>query len=312
MPSPLEALERWRAAGLVDDATAGRIRDFEARREREAGDDRPSVLEALIYLGVAIVVMGIVVLAGENWQELENWARIAVLALPGALAILAGQALRSFKEPGLVRGGHMAWLAATALLGGAAAVFGETLDWEEVHIAMGAGVAGTAVALVLWALAPSHPQVLGLGGGLFTAAISLTAYPDDENLLLGGGAVAVLGIAGIALTELGFVTPRISARAVFGAMLAFGAFFAGFEAGEAEVIGFAAAIGLVVLSVARGGLAYTLEGVAAGFAALFRSIIVHVEDPTAAALALVVVGVLMVATVIAVTRFRPWHQGEPA
>jgi len=97
MASPAEHLERWRTAGLIDAAHADRILAFEreqASPERNDEDGRPSALEALLYLGIAVAVVGVFTLVAQNWENLRTWARIAILALPGALLLLAGAVMR--------------------------------------------------------------------------------------------------------------------------------------------------------------------------------------------------------------------------
>jgi len=82
-----EHLRRWREAGLIDEAAAGRIAAFErehaGERPAAAGDagERPGALEALLYLGLAAAAAGIIVLVAMQWSELRPWSRLAVAGL---------------------------------------------------------------------------------------------------------------------------------------------------------------------------------------------------------------------------------------
>jgi len=68
-------LDIWLEAGLIDPATALRIREYEADRSRPLG------LWSLIGLGALAIGLGIVSLVAANWDEIPGMVRLSVHAL---------------------------------------------------------------------------------------------------------------------------------------------------------------------------------------------------------------------------------------
>lgn len=314
-----DQLQRWREAGLIDVDAATRIRDFEADRSRGAppepgtsgDDDRPGVLEALIYLGLAIVVVGVAVLVTTIWDDLEAWGRVAVLAVPGALAIVLGYVLRTLREPGMVRGGHLAWLAATALLAGAVIVIGESSDWEPEDSALVASLAAAIIALALWAVSASHPQAVGVvAAATFVASMVGTRIDDNGPTAVGLLCVA-FGAAGVVLAEARYFRPHSTAAGSSAALVAFGALFLMFDTAWGEALSFAVAGALVAASILRGVMLYMLLGVALAFVGLIQVIAERVGDPALASAALIAVGVVLIGVVLVLMKVRPWRMARP-
>jgi len=303
-----EHLQRWRAAGVLDEASAERIQAFESSQGPAPATQREGhgILEALIYLGVAVVAVGVIILVSSSWDDLEEWARVAVVGVPGLFALAVGGGLRTLKEPGMVRGGHIAWLASSFLLTGAGAIAAHNADWSDDNVRLLAGLSGTSLALALWVFAPSHPQIVGIGSGLYMLSIALGERSDEFSVPVAGISLAVFAATALTITEAGFLRPRVSARVLAAAGVAWGAWFAGFDEGWAESLAFAAGALLVAVSIWRGAFIYIIAGVAAVFAALISTIVRHVEDPTNASLLLIAIGALMVGCVITIARFRPW------
>jgi hypothetical protein len=302
-------LGRWLEAGLLDEATAERIRAFEASQPQARRG--PSLLEVLVYLGLAVVVVGALILIGLSWEGLSDWQRVTVAGVPAALALVAGPILRSSGQPALDRGAQVAWLAAAALATLTAAVLADTAGLGEENVALVAGLTALPVASLLWVLAPSHPQVVGVGAGGFMLSFALGIRSEDHPAALFGLFLAGLAVVAIVLTELAVFRPMISGRLVAGFCFAFGAAVAAMAGGPAEAGAFVAAAALIALSLARGVFAYLVFGVADVFIGLINSVIRHVGSPQAAAAALIVIGILMIATVILLARTRPWARGGP-
>ncbi|GAB4326087.1 MAG: hypothetical protein Kow0010_09010 [Dehalococcoidia bacterium] len=310
MGSADDHLRHWLEAGLIDEATAGRIREFErgARPEREAPIPipRPSLVEALLYVGVIVVAVGVFSLLERNWGELETWARIAVLAVPAAMALVAGWAMQATGDAPFVRGGDMTWLAGTALAGGTAAVVMHESDVEGQTVFLLAALSASLIALALWAVSPSYPQVLGVGGSLVVLGFSIANWPDDFRTVLGGPFMLAFGAAGIALTELRMAHPRLGAAVVFAALAAFGAFFTGLEDEVlwAELMSFVIAAGLMALSIWRQSFTYLLFGVALAFLQLVTFMFEYFEDTIGAPVALIISGGALIAAVLLLIPMR--------
>lgn len=319
MSSADDHLRRWLDAGLIAADAVERIQAFE--REEGAGQrdeaspvPRPSLIEALLYVGVIVVAVGVFTLLERNWGELETWARVAVLAVPAAMALAAGWAMRSTGEPPFVRGGDMIWLAATALAGGTAAIVMHESDVEGRTVFLLAALAAVVVALGLWAVSPSYPQVLGAGGSLVVLGFSIAAWPDEFRTVVGGPFMLAFGAAGIGLTELRMVQPRLGAAVVFAVLAAFGAFFTGLEDEVlwAELMSFAVAGGLMALSIWRQSFTYLLFGVALAFVQLVTFMFEYFEDDLGAPLALIISGAALIAAVLLLIPLRQAVRGRAA
>ncbi|HXF50980.1 MAG TPA: DUF2157 domain-containing protein [Dehalococcoidia bacterium] len=315
MSSVQDHLQRWLDAGVLDAATAERIRNYEASRAAPAGE-RPTIVEALIYLGLAIGAVGVIVLVAANWERLAPWAHIAVPAVPAVLALAAGQALRSSAAPELRRGGAVLWAAAVALTALTVAAIGLEAGWPEGDIAIAAGVAGSLIAAALWALEPSHPQVLVLEALLLQLGISLGALPEEGEFSVpaAGLTVVLFGAASVGLAELGLLRPQLTSRIAAAAVLAAGALFLNTDETErlwAELVAPAVGAGLVVLGINRPTFIYIAAGVGVFFVGLIALVLRRLEDPTLAALALMFLGVLLIGAVMLLSRLRPW-QHTPA
>lgn len=303
-------LRRWREAGLLDDEEVGRIRAFEAGREQERQSGRPGIIEAAIYLGIAVVCVGVFVLVGANWEHLRSWARVAVVAVPGLLALAAGLPMLRSPLDQLQRGGTVSWLAGQALLTGAIGVLASEAGWSPENGLLIAGPFCFGLGLALWVASPSHPQLVGLAAAAVVVAFAFAVRSEERySLFTWGLTVAAAAAGAIALAEARVLVPQVTARVLGGLGLALGAYYAGLhEDGPdaAEALVFLAAAGLVTLSVTRGIFGYMVFGVAAGFVGLITVVLRHVGDPTAAALALIVIGVALIGAVLLLTNTRPW------
>ena len=301
-------LEQWVRAGVLEEAAAERVRAFERARAATTAGERPGVMEVLVYLGIAVIAVGVFILVSISWEDLAGWARVAVTAGPGLFALLMGQVLRGTRNPGLVRGGQMAWLAGTALLAGSVAVFGANNDWAEENVVLGAAITGTVVALALWAVAPGHPQVVAIAAALLLLSLALGSRSDEFNPAVAGLSLAAFGAAGVALAERRLLTPLLSARPLAAAWFALGTFWAATEATVYEPLPFIAAAGLLALGIWRATFIYIIAGVALVFLSLIFTITQHIEEPSAQAAALIMLGALLVAVVLGLARWQPWKR----
>lgn len=311
MSSIDDLVSRWITASVIDEQVAMRIRAFEsseAERNRNVDDNRPGLLEAIAYLGIAVVAVGVLIMVTVSWEDLRGWARVLVTAVPGALALVLGQRLRQTGRPGLMRGGHIAWLAAVALIGGTVAIAGSNADWNEEDIALAGGIAAAAVAIVLWVFSASHPQVVAICGSVFAAGMALGGRSDEFSFAVAGLSIAAMSVVGMVLAERGLLTPTLTARFLSALGVGWGTFFAGFESGVYEPLAFVAAAALVALSIQRRVLPYMLIGVALVFLGLVSSITRHSGDPTTAAAGLIVAGALLVGVVLVLARWQPWER----
>ena len=136
MPAINDALERWIGAGVLDQATAERIRRFEASREQPTGL-RWQVLLALIF-GAIMLAAGISLFVAAHWDELSPAARFAVAMLMVIVLHVGGLLVRPrFDRLAIALHG-----VGTVAAGGAIALVGQIFNIQEHWPA----------AILLWAL----------------------------------------------------------------------------------------------------------------------------------------------------------------
>lgn len=308
----LEAqLDRWLTAGIIDSQAAGRIREFE--RERPGEQRGPTLVEAIVYLGVLVAAVGAMILVGSNWEELPGWARVAVVGGSGLLALLAGEAFSRLARPAMQRAGQVALLVGGVLLTAAVGVLTSSAGGSEEDAALAVGLTALPLSLLLWARSPEHPQVVGVGLGIWAFGISWLARFDEDAFEVAWFTIAGLGVLCLAATERAWFYPRVSARAVASVSIGAGAFFGSTQGGLVEVVPFLAGGLLIAASLARRTFVYIVAGIATAFVALVQVILRHIDDPTLAAIALMAIGIVLVAVVLALARIRPWsHEAGPA
>ncbi len=310
MSNAREHVEQWRAAGVIDETAAGRILAFEAGQRRELAAERPSFTEVLIYLGVAIIAVGVVILSATNWQHMESWARVAVPGVPAAAAIVAGWFMRRQEHPGVRRGGLAVWAAATGLVAGTSAVALNEAGVREEDNVLVTGLVMLAVALGFWLRERSHLQAVAVAAAgvvlSFSAAAETSRASERWAGCAAGLTMLALGVVAVALAERGLVRPRVTGRLLGALAIAFGSFFAsaGTPLGLLEALPFAAGAGLVVLSVRAGFFPYAVLGVLAVFVGTLISVTRHISDTTLVALSLMLTGAVLIAVVVLLARMR--------
>jgi uncharacterized membrane protein len=91
----MDSLDRWLRAGLLDEATAARIRAFEASRGQESRLGWP--VRIAIALGGVLLGAGILLFVEAQWDVLSPLARFAlVLAMVGGFHVGGALALERF------------------------------------------------------------------------------------------------------------------------------------------------------------------------------------------------------------------------
>lgn len=237
-------LDRWVAAGLVAPEQAEAIRAFDraavgpapatptsAGPVRERPHRRiPVIAEALGDLGGMLAVIGLGLVIGRSWSDLETPARLAISG-GGALALLGGAALvPEGSEPALTRLRWFLWLAATAataLFVGVAVVDGAGVDGDEdpetVVLAVAAAVA--LQGALLWRnLERPLQQLTFLGATAVTVGAAIAQVADASVIGLGvwvtGAAFLIVG------GRNGSVQPALTAAVGAATLVVGGAFVA--------------------------------------------------------------------------------------
>lgn len=315
-----EHLRAWKRAGLIDDATFDRVLAHEARTPASPGApalERPGVVEAVLYLGFVVVGAGIFFLVGNNWEELEGWARMLLVGSAAALALASGAGMHLATHPGLRRGGQAAWLLAVALTAATILVAfdvygGHRLDdepWQVVLVA----TATFGLALVLWALSPSTLQVIAVAGSTIFFAEALAAWPDEYSVQLAGLVITAVGAALLLLTEAAVFRPRYSARAAAAALFGLGGFHTGVNSALPwEFLAFVAGGLLIALGIWRASFTYIAVAVFTLLVALITFMFEHFSGDTGAPIALILSGGLIIASVVILIQVRSMIHRQPA
>jgi uncharacterized membrane protein len=137
MPDIETLLTRWQSAGVLDPATATRIRAWESEQKHPTGIRWQGIV-ALI-LGAILLASGVVLFVSAHWDEFGPGARLTIVLAMVALFHLAGAYTRaSFRS--LSTALHAVGTAST---GAAIALVGQIFNIQEHWPA----------AILLWALA---------------------------------------------------------------------------------------------------------------------------------------------------------------
>ncbi len=195
-------LERWERAGLLDVATAGRIRAFEQAQE-QPGRLRWQSIVALVF-GAVMVASGILLFVASHWDELSPAARfsivLAAVAIPHVLAALFRPRFHAL--------GTALHAVGTVALGGGIFVTGQIFNLEE-HWPSG---------ILLWAVGAAigwlllrdldHTALVALLAPAWLASewsVRMQRYARNEQLLW-------TAIFMFALTYLSVLTPEHRTR----------------------------------------------------------------------------------------------------
>jgi uncharacterized membrane protein len=310
-------VRRWIDAGILDASTAERLLQFEAERtaERRARSGRPEVPELLVYLASAIVGAGMTILVATNWEHLASAARIAIPGIAAVAVLAAGCALLATRNDALIRGASLAWLLAGALVVATVAIAMVEGGASENDAALVAGITALLASVALWYPLRMHPQIVGIGGAefLFATAVSARAAEDWAVAVL-GVVLALFGAVGLIAAEYGVLVPRSTARLLAAAGLAFGAFWSGLPPSPpfTELLSVAVFAVLATAGIKRQSLLYVAFAVLTAFLALLKLVLRHIEDPTAAGLALVAVGLLLLLAIAGLRSTRLWKEWSAA
>ena len=148
------ALKRWQHAGLVDAATAERVRAFE---DSQGGVQRQGRLTLIAFsLGAVLLAAGILLFVAAHWDRMSPGGRFA-LVLAMIAALHAGGAVASRSSAGLSASLHAVGTAAFGAgiyLGGQ--IFHMAEHWPAALMLWSIGAAAGVVLLRQW------PQVLWL------------------------------------------------------------------------------------------------------------------------------------------------------
>jgi hypothetical protein len=200
MPKTWErTLQRWVEARLVDAATAARVREFEADRERRGGRRWP-VLLAWVFGGM-LLCAGVLLFVAAHWDRLSPWNRFALVLLMVGVFHVAAACLR--ERLGLLA--QVLHAVGTVALGGGIFLAGQIFNIEEHW--PGAFMLWAAGAWIAWLLLRDRIQAV-------LAAVLTPIWLAGEWMvatehMTGGDVVPAEGLWLLALT---YLTTRLPGR----------------------------------------------------------------------------------------------------
>jgi uncharacterized membrane protein len=188
------ALERWRDAGLIDDATTRRILDYEQKAAPDRERRFPLAQALAITFGVLLVGAGILLFIAAHWEQLSPMQRFSlVMTTLGGLHVVA--ALLRERSEKLSRGLHA---MGTITLGASIALAGQIFNLNE-HWPGG---------ILLWALGAwlayfvLDDWIQAALAAILTPAWLYSEWDLATDRMSGGDHVTSVGVALLAIVYL--------------------------------------------------------------------------------------------------------------
>lgn len=297
-----ERLETWEREGILSHDQADRILDFEGSAPTHRF---PPWMEAVAYLGAALVLLALGLLAGEFWDRLTGVAQFTLALVVTGILVATGFLLRGSQEPAAGRAGSFAWLLAIAGAAFTAWVLGDRmLNLAEERSALLAAVVALGSSVPLWMMAKRTAQMIGMGVAAAFAAVMIMSQFDPMPEWGPSIALATAGVIWLLLTWGGIFEPE----KVSYALASIGILGIGF--GEVlgimpwPLIGLLAALGLMALAVRLE------QGIMLGFgvAGLFLYVPATVfevwGDTVGVPIALLITGIVLLAGILVAVRLR--------
>lgn len=210
-----EDLERWVGAGLIDPDTAQAIEQFEEKRSSERGVGRG--MEAIAYLGSALVLIAVGLLAIEFWDEIEAWGRLALSGGATAILVIVGWLLGRSEEPAVDRAQAFAWfLAALGVALTVTVAASDLADLDSQDTFLYAASISLVAAILLWLFRSSVLQLVAIGLGAYATVIASISRIDDPPDWAFGLSFAALGLVWLVLTWMDVLHPTRTSYAIGG------------------------------------------------------------------------------------------------
>jgi hypothetical protein len=309
----------WVAEGIITDEQADRIRARDGRflTALAPAPARPSmmplVVEALGYLGGAIVVVATVLIAQQYWADLGNTVRLGLLGAAALFLLVGGWLVPTRLEDVGTRMRSVVWVVSVAALAGFLGVWGSKvadLHGSDLALVVTGGTAAYAMAMFL--ARPSALQqlaMMGLIGGTATAALANVVGGDSWP----GVGFWVVGVAWIVLGQVGALRPVRLARVAGAVLTLIGSMMTTSNlADPALVFSLLTVTAVVTLAVVLSDLALLAVGSLGAIQAIIAAANEWFPNSLAAAVALLLVGGGLVATAIWIARRRAQGGEGPA
>lgn len=208
-------LDRWVEAGLIDRRTAEAIESYESQLTDGHGVGRG--IEAIAYLGSALILIAVSLLAVEFWADIAPLGRFALTAGVTAVLAMAGWLFGRSEVSALQRAQAFAWFLATlgvALSTSVAA--GDIAELENQDAFLVVAAFSFIAAAVLWRFRPSMLQMVTMGLGAYATVIAVVSRFETAPDWVFGVSLAGIGLIWLFLTWRGVLTPTKTSYTVAG------------------------------------------------------------------------------------------------
>jgi hypothetical protein len=299
---------RWVEAGVIGREQAEAILALE-RSDQRSGGRRAVVVEVLGYLGGGLAVVAGFVLGAESWGQLGHWGRAGVLAVVTGVLLGAGWWLREDEGRVLPRLASALWLAAVAGFAGLLAVLVDgdsdgALGDPSLWVASGSLVLAGGLYLV-------ERRVLQQVALVAAVVATMVAAGDRVGWsweTVEGYGFLGLGVLWLELGRRGLVAPRRTSEALGSLLVLSGPEVLDVQGNGPGDWGLWLGLGLAVaLIVAGSALRRNVPlGIGAAAMVVFLGQLAggHWRD-LGAPLAILVVGLGLVAAAVVLARLRP-------
>lgn len=311
-------LGRWADAGLINHEQARQIIAWEADR---GAAPKPSMAgEALAYVGGAVILAALSVIAVGYWDAISTLAKLTIPSIAIVLTVAAGAVVpRRWGDIG-VRMRAAIWLVAPAAMLVLMTVIAESTEIEYPLAMLIEAIPVWALATALWLAHRAAAQQLAAFVGLQMVGAALLQWSVDSTGVSVGLVFAGIALAwgALALAQLlpgtgrwapaagekpGFavVRQRRWALGMAAAGAVFGGVVMGFSGSTAWTGIFPVAV-IVAAGVLRGDLMVLIIGAVGTVIVLPAVTDQYLDSTLATAAVLLVVGAVMVALAIIVAR----------
>lgn len=311
-PLPDERVQRWVDLAIISSEQAAAIR-ADLTRSRAPGPapvgHASLVAEALGYLGGAIILVALGLVAGRFWPDLPTAARLLLAAVAAAGMFAAGLAVPTH-VPTAQRLRSVLWLLSTTLTAGFLALLaGQVFGWHDSHQVLFTTAMTALPAALFWWRHRQVLQQLALVASLIAAAATATSLLPGAETSPAASAWA-LGAAWMLLGWAGVLRPRHQVELI-GAVATAGAtvFFAPEPWGSPLAL--LTLVALAVLAVRLHDPPLLGITAVATLMVLPAVVTTYFHGLLASAAVLLVVGVLLVLAGILTVRRRPDRAAAP-
>ena len=260
----------------------------------------PVMIEALAYLGGAIVLVGAMLIGAQYWPDLGTGARLLIVG-SAAVALLAGGLASPSRSNSVTRRlRSVLWLLSTAAGSAFWVLLGhEALDWPAKDTALLAGLSTSVYAAVLWYGSRTWLQQFVTFAATLEAAGTAAAHLDGAAWP--GIAIWAASLAWLTAARRGVFTAKRVAQAIAAAGLIVGAALP-LPDDPAIVFALATAGALIVAGVLWREIAVVLVGAVGLVQFLPVAVTTWFPGRAAAPAALLLAGAVLVTAAVVLAR----------